>query len=68
MAYSNGASNTFIDLSKNGVNATAGDVLVNGTSNLLVNYMASGVGGAVVQKQTTISVGGATGFADTAQG
>jgi hypothetical protein len=41
---------------------------VNGTSNLLVNYMASGVGGAVVQKQTTISVGGATGFADTAQG
>jgi flagellin len=68
MAYSNGASNTFIDLSKNGVNATAGDALVNGTSSLLVNYMAAGVGGAVVQKQTTISVGGATGFADTAQG
>jgi len=68
MAYSNGAANTFIDLSKNGVNATAGDVLVNGTSSLLVNYMATGVGGAVVQKQTTISVGGATGFADTAQG
>jgi flagellin len=68
MAYSNGASNTFIDLSKNGVNATAGDALVNGTSSLLVNYMAAGVGGAAVQKQTTISVGGATGFADTAQG
>ncbi len=68
MAYSNGASNTFIDLSKNGVTAKAGDALVNGTSSLTVNYMASGVNGAAVQKQATISVGGATGYADTAQG
>ena len=68
MAYSNGASNTFIDLSKNGVTAKAGDALVNGTSSLTVNYMASGVNGAAVQKQATISVGGTTGYADTAQG
>jgi flagellin len=68
MAYSNGQSNTFIDLSKNGTAATAGDALVNGTSSLTVDYMATGAAGAVVQKSTTISVGGATGFADTAQG
>ena len=68
MAYSNGQSNTFIDLSKNGTDATTGDVLTNGTSSLTVDYMASGVAGAVVQKSTTISVGGTTGFADTAQG
>jgi flagellin len=68
MAYSNGASNTFIDLSDAGVDATAGDVLHNATSSLTVDYMATGAAGAVVQKSTTISVGGATGFADTAQG
>ena len=68
MAYSNGASNTFIDLSSGGVDATAGDALHNSTSSLTVNYMATGAAGAVVQKSTTISVGGTTGFADTAQG
>ncbi len=68
MAYSNGASNTFIDLSSGGVDATAGDALHNSTSSLTVDYMATGAAGAVVQKSTTISVGGTTGFADTAQG
>ncbi len=68
MAYSNGQSNTFIDLSKNGTDATANDALVNATSSLTVDYMATGANGAVVQKSTTISVGGTTGFADTAQG
>jgi len=68
MPYSNGQSNTFIDLSKNGTDATAGDVFANNTTELTVNYMATGVGGAVAQKTATISVGAGTGFADTAQG
>jgi len=68
MAYSNGQSNTFIDLSKTGTLATAGDALLNGPSTVDVDYMTSGVGGAVVQKTATISTGGTTGFADTAQG
>jgi flagellin len=68
MAYSNGQSNTFIDLSKTGTLATSGDALVNGPSTMDVDYMTSGVGGAVVQKTAVISTGGTTGFADTAQG
>ena len=68
MAYGNGESNTFIDLSEDGTDATAGDALVNTTTGLIVDYMATGASGAVVQKSTTISVGGNTGFADTAQG
>ena len=65
MAYNNGQNNTFIDLSKNGTVATAGDALANTTSQLTVDYMATGVGGAVVQKTATISTAG---FAGTAQG
>jgi flagellin len=68
MSYSNGQSNTFVDLSKNGTLATAGDALVNATTSLTVDYMATGVGGAVSQKTATVTVGGTTGFADTAQG
>jgi flagellin len=65
MAYNNGQNNTFIDLSKNGTVATASDALANTTSQLTVDYMATGVGGAVVQKTATISTAG---FSDTAQG
>jgi flagellin len=65
MAYNNGQNNTFIDLSKNGTLATAGDALANTTSQLTVDYMATGVGGAVVQKTATISTAG---FAGTVQG
>jgi flagellin len=68
MSYSNGQSNTFIDLSNAGTIATAGDALHNATSTLTVHYMATGAGGAVSQQTATISAGGATGFADTAQG
>ena len=68
MSYSNGQSNTFIDLSKTGTLATAGDALVNATTSLTVDYMATGVGGAVSQKTATVTVGGTTGYADTAQG
>jgi flagellin len=68
LSYSSGQGNVFIDLSSGGTTATAGDALVNATSSLTINYMATGAGGAVSQQTATISVGGATGFADTAQG
>ncbi len=68
MSYSNGQSNVFIDLSDAGVDATLGDAFVNGTTTLDVNYTATGAGGAVTTQQAQISVGGATGYADTVAG
>jgi flagellin len=68
MSYSSGEGNVFIDLSNGGTNATAGDALHNPTSTLTVHYMATGANGAVSQQTAIISAGGATGFADTAQG
>jgi flagellin len=68
MSYTNGANNTFIDLSNNGTVATVGDGFANATTTLDVNYMATGTAGAAVQKTATISVGTGTNFADTAQG
>jgi flagellin len=68
MSYSNGQSNVFIDLSKNGTDATLGDAFVNGTTTLNVYYMATGAGGAVTTQTAQISVGGATGYADTMAG
>jgi flagellin len=68
MAYTNGANNVFVDLSNAGKIATVGDGFVNATTTLDVNYMATGAGGAAVQKNTTISVGTGTNYADTAQG
>jgi flagellin len=68
MSYSSGTGNVFIDLSNNGTNATASDALVNATSSLTVYYMATGTNGTVSQQSATISTGGTTGFADTAQG
>jgi flagellin len=68
MSYSSGQGNVFIDLSNGGTNATAGDALANATSSLTIHYMATGAGGAVSQQTATISAGGVTGFADTAQG
>ena len=68
MSYSNGQSNVFIDLSKNGTDATLGDAFVNGTTTLDVSYMATGAGGAVATQNAQISVGGATGYADTVAG
>jgi flagellin len=68
MAYTNGANNTFIDLSKSGALATVNDGFANATTTLDVNYMATGAAGAAVQKSATISVGTGTNYADTAQG
>jgi len=68
MAYSNGQSNVFIDLSKSGTFATLNDAFVNATTTLDVNYMSTGAGGTVTQQTATISVGGATGYANTVAG
>jgi flagellin len=68
MAYSNGQGNVFIDLSKNGTDATLGDAFVNPTTDLTINYMATGAGGVLTPETATISVGTGTGYADTAQG
>ena len=68
MSYNNGLSNVFIDLSKNGVLATVNDAFVNATTTLDINYMSTGANGAVTQQSATVSVGGATGYANNVSG
>ncbi|MFP5237885.1 MAG: flagellin [Acidobacteriota bacterium] len=68
MTYSNGQGNVFVDLSNAGTLATLNDALVNGPSTLNVSYLSTGAGGAVTTQNATISVGGATGYANTVQG
>jgi flagellin len=70
MAYSNGANNTFLDLSKNGTLAGINDQLntTAGGTKLNINYLATGANGAVVQKTATIAVGGSTAYANTTAG
>jgi flagellin len=68
MAYTNGANNAFIDLSHNGTIATVNDALTNATTTLTVDYMATGAGGTAAQRSASVSVGGTSGYADTAQG
>src|SRR6185437_3670235 len=68
MSYSNGQSNVFIDLSNGGTPATLTDALTNATTTIDVKYLATGGGGALTVQTATISVGGATGYANTAQG
>jgi flagellin len=70
MAYSNGANNAFIDLSKNGTLASINDQLntTAGGTKLSINYLATGANGAVVQKTATIAVGGTTQYANTTAG
>ncbi len=68
MSYSNGQSNVFMNLSKNGVDATLGDAFVNPTTTISVSYMAIGAGGAITTQTQQITVGGASGYADTVSG
>jgi len=72
MAYSNGQSNAFIDLTQggSGANASITDTLDNGTngSSIDVSYLVKGASGASTIATTTISVGGTTSYANTAQG
>ncbi len=68
MTYNNGQSNVFIDMSKNGNLATVNDAFANTTTTLNIYYMSTGANGAVTQQTATISVGGATGYADNVAG
>jgi len=68
MSYSNGQSNVFINLSNGGTLATLNDALTNATTTMDVKYLATGAGGALTVQTAIISVGGATGYANTAQG
>lgn len=68
MTYSNGQSNVFVNLSKNGTDASLGDAFANAVTTMNVSYMATGANGAVSQQTATVSVGGTTGYADTVQG
>jgi len=72
MAYSNGASNVFIDLSDSatGKNAAVTDSLgtTAQTTTIAVNYMTKGANGSAVSATANISVGAGTTYANTAQG
>jgi flagellin len=70
MAYSNGANNTFIDLSKGADLASVNDQLntTAGGTKVDINYLATGANGNVVNKQAVITVGGATSYSNTAEG
>ncbi len=75
MSYSNGANNTFLDLSHNSgtttVNAAATDTLTGGTTgttSITVNYLSKGANGAAITSTATISAGAGTNYANTADG
>jgi flagellin len=68
MNYSNGQGNVFIDMSNGGTIATLNDSLANATSTVNVSYLVTGAGGVLTTQTAAISVGGATGYADTVQG
>jgi flagellin len=69
MSYTNGASNVFIDLSKNGSNAALTDSLnASGTTSLQVNYVTAGSNGSSVNASATITVGTGTSYSNTVSG
>jgi flagellin len=69
MAYSNGANSVFVNLSSSTVNAQATDALnTSGTTTINVNYLVKGSDNSETAASTTITVGGASGFANTANG
>jgi flagellin len=70
MAYSNGANNAFIDLSKGADLASVNDQLntTAGGTKVDINYLATGANGNVVNKQAVITVGGTTSYSNTAEG
>ena len=69
MAYSDGQNNVFINLSSSATNAQAGDTLNgSGTTSVVVDYLVKGAGGAGNTASTTITVGGTSGYSNTATG
>jgi flagellin len=69
MSYSSGQNNVFIDLTKDGTNASASDSLnAGGSTTITVSYLARGSSGTVTPASANITVGTGTNFANTAQG
>jgi flagellin len=69
MAYSNGLSNVFLDLSSTNKNAQSTDSLnASGKSTINVNYLVKGANGASTPATTSITVGTGTSFANTVNG
>jgi flagellin len=68
ISYSSGANNVFIDLSKNGFNASASDSLSGTSTTINVSYLTKGTGGSAVTATAPITVGAGTTYANTAQG
>jgi flagellin len=68
ISYSSGANNVFIDLSKNGTNASASDSLSGTSTTINVSYLTKGSGGSAVTATAPITVGAGTSYANTAQG
>jgi flagellin len=68
ISYSSGANNVFIDLSKDGTNASVSDSLGGTSTTIDVSYLTKGTGGSVVTATAPITVGSGTSYANTAQG
>ena len=69
MAYSNGSSNVFLNLSTSSANAGLSDTLnTGGSTSLNVEYMVKGTNGNSTTASATISVGGSSGFQNTVGG
>jgi len=68
ISYSSGASNVFVDLSKDGTNASASDSLSGASTTIDVSYLTKGSGGSAVTATAAITVGAGTNYANTAQG
>ena len=68
ISYSSGANNVFIDLSKNGTNASVSDSLGGTSTTIDVSYLTKGTGGSVVTATAPITVGAGTSYANTARG
>jgi len=69
MSYSSGQNNVFIDLTKDGTNASASDSLnASGSSTITVSYLAKGSSGTVTPATANITVGTGTNYTNTAQG
>jgi len=68
ISYSSGANNVFIDLSKDGTNASASDSLSGTSTTINVSYLTKGTGGSAVTATAAITVGAGTTYANTGQG
>jgi flagellin len=68
ISYSSGANNVFIDLSKDGTNASTSDSLGGASTTINVSYLTKGTGGSAITATAAITVGAGTTYANTAQG